>query len=359
MRERPIVFAGGGTGGHVFPGLAVATELRRRRPQQPIEWIGARGGLEEQLVPKAGIAVTALPLAGAANMGALRKIKAVWLAAAGTLRCMARFLANRPLLLVGVGGFAAGPAALAAIVLGVPTLLLEQNAFPGFTNRMLARAASAVAVSFPEAGERLGGRVVVTGNPVREEIARVPERAPATPPSVLAFGGSRGAKSLNEAWLAAAPLLAGLPLRLVLQTGPADLERVRAGFSNMPWNAEVVAFLDDMPARLADADFVVCRAGATTVAELTAAGRAAILVPFPHAASDHQRWNARALASAGAALVIDPDDLTPERLAGEVRALAGDPERIARMARAARAIARPDATARVTDLALEIAGGAA
>lgn len=373
MRERPVVIAGGGTGGHVFPGLAVAAELRRRRPERPLEWIGAQGGLEERLVASAGIPITLLPLAGAARMGLLRTLKAGALAALGTLRCAWRFATRRPALLIGVGGFASGPAALAAILLGVPTLLLEQNAFPGFTNRALARAADAVAVSFPEAEARLRGRIVVTGNPVREAIARVGERAPGDVVAVLAFGGSRGARSLTEAWIGAVPLLADLPLRLTLQTGPGDLDRARKALASArfaaaapkgaPLAPEVVAFLDDMPARLEGADLVVSRAGATTVAEVTASGRASILVPFPHAASDHQRWNARALASAGAAVVIDPDELSPERLAQAVRALATDREQLTRMAGLARGLGRPDATARVADLAEALAaprsGGAA
>jgi len=357
MSERPIVFAGGGTGGHVFPGLAVARALRERVPEHPIEWIGTAGGLEERLVPRAGFPLRVLPLAGAARRGALQKLRAAVLALAGTFRCAWRFAGRRPVLLVGVGGFASGPAVLAALLLGVPTLLLEQNAFPGATNRMLSRFADATAVAFAEAGEHLAGRVVVTGNPVRPEILAIAPRVERPVRRVLAFGGSRGAHSLNEAWCEAVPRLADLPLELTLQTGPDDHGRVVRALADAPLRCEIRPFLDDLPRRLADADLVVSRAGATTVAELTAAGRAAILVPYPHAAGDHQRANARTLAAHGAAVVIDPLELTGEHLADTVRRLVLDPARVQRMAEAARALGRRDATGRVVELALGILPG--
>lgn len=354
----PVVIAGGGTGGHVFPGIAVARELRRLRPERPIEWIGARGGMEERLVPGEGITLTLLPLAGAARLGLARKLKAGGLALLGTMRCVARFLKRRPVLLIGVGGFASGPAALAALVLGVPLLLLEQNATPGATNRWLSSRAAATAVSFEEGREKLKGRVVVTGNPVRDDIAKIEPRRRGEVREVLSFGGSRGAQSLNEAWMGAARLLEDLSLRFVIQTGPRDLERVSQALAATRLDADVRAFLDDMPARLASADLVVSRSGATTVAELTAAGRASLLVPFPFAAGDHQRANARALERAGAALMLDPDDLSAASLAARVRELVSDAARIDAMSQAARGLARPDAASRVADLALEVAGGA-
>ncbi len=353
-RERAIVIAGGGTGGHVFPGLAVARELRARRAARPVRWVGARGGFEERLVPRDGFEITLLPLGGMVGLGALRQVRSAVQAAGATLRLLARFAADRPALLIGVGGFASGPAVLAAAALGVPALLLEQNAVPGATNRWLSRLARAVAASFPESARGLSGRVVVTGNPVRDEVSAIRPRDGGPVANVLAFGGSRGARSLNDAWIGALPLLRDVPAAFVLQTGDGDAERVAAAARACGARAEVLAFLDDMPARLASADLVVARAGATTVAELTAAGRAAILVPFPHAANDHQRANARALAARGAACYVDPDELTPERLAREVRALAGDPARVQEMGTAARALGARDATRRVADLAEEL-----
>ncbi|UCF69168.1 MAG: undecaprenyldiphospho-muramoylpentapeptide beta-N-acetylglucosaminyltransferase [Acidobacteriota bacterium] len=370
--DRAIVIAGGGTGGHVFPGLAVADELRRRHPHWPLLWIGASGGVEERLVPRAQIALSVLPMAGLAGQGLARGLRASWLAASATVRLLLRFIRRRPLVLVGVGGFASGPAVLAALLLGVPTLLLEQNAIPGRTTRALARFASAVAVSFPASGDLLRGRTVLTGNPVRTEIASVPERGDRPVRRVLSFGGSRGAQALNEAWIAALGALARLPLVFTLQTGEEDLARVREAAraareagpavsekARATAHVEVLAFLDDMPRRLAEADVVVARAGATTVAELTAAGRASILVPYPFAADDHQRANARALADGGAAVVIDPDELSGERLREEIERLAHDPKRVSAIGTAARRLGRPDAARRVADLIVKLAGGAA
>lgn len=350
-----VLIAGGGTGGHVFPGLALAEELRRRQPGRQIGWIGARGGIEERLVPRAGIPLTLLTMSGLARTGSVDRVLALARAAIATLRLAARFSTRRPALVVGVGGFAAGPAVLAATMLRVPTLLLEQNAVAGVTNRSLSRFASAVAASFPESLPGLKGRVVVTGNPVRAEIAAIPERPSGPVRRVLAFGGSRGARPLNEAWALALPLLSGLPLAFTLQTGDADHALVAGAAREAGVEAEVLAFLDDMPARLAVADLVVARSGATTVAELTAAGRASILVPFPQAANDHQRANARALEARGAARVIEQRELTPERLASMVRGALEEPQTIDVMSRAARGCGVRDAAARVAALAEELA----
>lgn len=355
--ERPMIIAGGGTGGHIFPGLAVARELRRRRPERRVEWIGAKGGLEERLVPQAGLPLTLLPMRGMARRSIVQRLGAGALALVATLRLAARFLVARPALLIGVGGFASGPAVLAAAITGVPTLLLEQNAVAGSTNRFLSRAASAIAVSFPESAPRLKSRVVVTGNPVREEIAAIPPRPEGPVRSILAFGGSRGASSLNRAWIEALPLLATLPVSVTLQTGEADLSLVQEAVKGSALQVETLSFIDDLPSRLAACDLVVSRSGATTVAELTAAGRASILVPFPFAAHDHQRANARALAAVGAARVIDPEELTAHRLATEVRALVEDPAAVGAMSAAARQAGRREATRHVADLAEDLCGG--
>ncbi len=356
--ERPVVIAGGGTGGHVFPGLALAEEMRRRRPGRPVHWIGTVGGVEERLVPESGIPLTLLPLAGVARRGLLRGLSAGWLAAAATLRLVVRFARVRPALTIGVGGFASGPAVLAALLLGVPTLLLEQNAIPGRTNRALSLFTGAVAVSFAGSEAYLKGRSVLTGNPVRRSIAELAPRTRGPLRTLLSFGGSRGARALNEAWIGALPRLGGLGIAFTLQTGDHDRERVAAAAAGCGASARVEAFLDDLPERLAAADLVVARAGATTVAELTAGGVPSILVPYPYAADDHQRANARALSAAGAALVIDPDELTADRLAGAVRSLAEDPARLTKMGRSAAALGRPEAAALVADLADRLTEGA-
>lgn len=356
-RAGPVVIAGGGTGGHVFPGLAVARELRARRPDRAVEWIGAAGGFEERLAPEAGLPTLLLPLAGMARTGLWRRLRAVALAGWATLRLAVRFAMRRPALLIGVGGFASGPAVLAGAMIGTPTLLLEQNALAGATNRWLSRFVRAAAITFPESAAGLKCRAVVTGNPVRADIAAIPPRPARPVTEILGFGGSRGARALNGAWCGALPLLRDLPVHFVLQTGAHELERVTQAAASSGVRAEVLPFIDDMPARLAAADLVISRAGATTVAELTAAGRAALLVPFPFAANNHQLANARSLAAAGAAALIEQTDLTPERLASEVRALVGAPEKIAAMSRQARNLARADAAARVADLAEELLGG--
>ena len=354
-RDPYIVFAGGGTGGHLFPALVVAADLAERHPGASIVFAGSRRGLETRLVPRAGFPLRTLPISGLAGASPLRRVVAALAAAAATVRCGLWFVRRRPALLVGIGGFASGPAALAALLLRVPTMLMEQNHFPGATNRWLAPRAAAVCVPSEAARGRLGGIGIVTGNPVRPEFAGIGAAPAGARLSLLAFGGSRGARSINRAMVEALPRLAAMapPPAIVHQTGPDAHAEVSAAYAAKApeLGAEVRPFLDDMPARLAAADLVVCRAGATTLSELAAAGRPAILVPYPHAADDHQRKNAEAVAVAGAALVIDDAALTGEALASSVAALAADRSLRDRMGAAARTLARPDAAERIADVA--------
>ncbi len=346
--------AGGGTGGHLFPALAVAEELRRRHSDATIVFVGGRRGLEQRLVPLAGFELRTLPLTGI--KGASLPAKAVAAAAAGlgVLRCAAWMGRRRPRLVVGVGGYASGPAVLAARLLRLPTMVMEQNHFPGATNRFLAPRVDAVCVPSEEARRRLGNIGIVTGNPVRREFAAIGPPPGGPDLRLLVFGGSRGARSINRALTAALPALRSLkpPPSIVHQTGAEDEAWVaEAHRGYVPGRSEVRAFLDDMPARLAAADLVVCRAGATTLAELAAAGRPAILVPYPHAADDHQRLNAEAVERAGAAVVLLDRELEGERFAFLVVRLALDPERRRRMAEAARSLAKPHAASRIADVA--------
>lgn len=354
---RSVVIAGGGTGGHVFPGLALAQELLRRQPRREVQWIGACGGLEERLVPRERIPLLTLRMAGAARLGLLMKVRAVALAGWATLRLFARFLARRPALLIGVGGFASGPAVLAALLLGVPTMLLEQNAVPGATNRLLSRFVRVTAASFDASKKQLRGKVEVTGNPVRSEISAIPPFDSKSVRRVLGFGGSRGARSINRAWVEGVAHLTDLPVEFFLQTGSADKQVVEDAVIASGLKATVVEFIDDLPREMARADLLVCRAGATTVAEITAAGRAAVLIPYPFAAHDHQRANARSLAERDAAVIIDPDDLNGKVLADTLRELVGDPERVGRLAANARSLGRADATERVADVAESLISG--
>lgn len=359
-----VWFAGGGTGGHLFPALAVAETLRNERPELWIGFLGGRRGLENRLVPRAGFPLRTLPMSGLKGGGPLRVAFAAALAAAAVARCLGRFVLARPSLVVGVGGYASGPAVLAARLLGVPTMVLEQNHFPGATNRWLAPWVDRVCVPSEAARERLGGRGVVTGNPVRPEFAAVDEPPGGPTARLLVFGGSRGARSINRAMCDALPRLAALPAPpyVVHQTGEADESAVRDAYAAAyPGSLhEVHAFLDDMPQRLAAADVVLCRAGATTLAELAAAGRPAVLVPYPHAADDHQRHNADTVARAGGAVVVQDRELDGDRLAALLAVLIADPERRRAMAASQRRLARPEAARRIVDVALELlpaAGG--
>ncbi len=352
-----IVIAGGGTGGHLFPALAVADEIRRRRPDAEIVFVGGTRGLEGRLVPRAGYPLRTLPLGGLKGGSVFSRAFAVAAAALGTLRCAGFMLARRPGLAIGVGGYASGPAILAARLLGVRTMLMEQNHFPGATNRWLAPWVDAVCVPSEAARQRLGGRGILTGNPVRAEFGRIGEPPMGRSLALLVFGGSRGARSINRAMVEALPEIAAIepPPVVVHQTGADEVAPVVEAYRRARYPAfEVHPFLDDMADRIAAADLVVSRAGATTLAELAAAGRPAILVPYPHAADDHQRWNAEAVRDAGAAVVIPDAELTGVRLAREIRALAAAPDRRKAMADAARALAHPDAASRIADVALAL-----
>ena len=358
-----IVFAGGGTGGHLFPALAVADEMRLRHPSASIWFIGARRGLEQRLVPRAGYTLRSLGLSGIKGRGPVGRLVAGAAAGWAVLRCLFWLLAARPDLVIGVGGYASGPAVLAATLLRLKTMVMEQNHYPGATNRWLAPRVDEVCVPSDAARERLGGRGVVTGNPVRSEFTRIGEPTLGPVPSVLVFGGSRGAHSINVAMGQAVERLArtDAPPRICHQTGAEDESSVIEAYRGYPEERrEVLAFIDDMPARLAAADLVVCRAGASTLSELAAAGRAAILVPYPHAADDHQRHNAETMQSAGAAVVLRDAELDGERLAQRIVELTGDRDRLRAMGRAARQLGRPRATSAIAGVAEAlIAGGSA
>lgn len=359
-KQPKIILAGGGTGGHLFPALAVADELRRRHAEAEILFVGGRRGIENRLVPRHGYRLRTLPLSGLKGASVMHRVVAAASAGLAVVRCAAWNLGDRPDLVIGVGGYASGPAVLAARLLWVRTMILEQNHFPGATNRWLAPWVDAVCVPSDAARRRLRGRGIVTGNPVRPEFAAIGEPPGGRELSLLVFGGSRGARSINRAMMEALPGLAALdpPPRVVHQTGEENLEDVTQAYvERAPGRFEVHAFLDDLPARLAAADLVICRAGATTLAELAAAGRPAILVPYPHAADDHQRLNAEAVADAGAAVVVRDRDLSGAHLADLVRTLAEDPARRRRMAEAARRLAHLDAASRIADIASALLAG--
>jgi UDP-N-acetylglucosamine--N-acetylmuramyl-(pentapeptide) pyrophosphoryl-undecaprenol N-acetylglucosamine transferase len=351
-----ILIAAGGTGGHIYPGVAVADELRRRDPATRVVFVGTPRGLESRLVPRAGYELQLLPILPLNGVGLLRMLEGL-LALPWALFKAARLVAAlRPQAVLGVGGYAGGPVVLMAALMGYPTVVLEPNAHPGFTNRVLKPFVRHAACSYESTRAVFGAKGVVTGNPVRGGFASIARKIHALPHRLLVFGGSQGSRILNRALVAALPHLPGADrLRIVHQTGEAMRDEVAAAYAQAGRAAEVTAFLDDMERRVADADLVVCRSGATTCAELTAAGRASVLIPFAQAADDHQRSNARTLEAAGAARMVEEKDLTGESLAAAIQDALASPERLLAMAEAARALARADAAAHVADL---LTGGA-
>jgi UDP-N-acetylglucosamine--N-acetylmuramyl-(pentapeptide) pyrophosphoryl-undecaprenol N-acetylglucosamine transferase len=348
---RTILIAAGGTGGHLFPGIAVADELKARDPETRVVFVGTPRGLESRLVPKAGYELEMLPILPLNGVGPVRMLKGVLALPWAMLKAVQLVRHLRPEAVLGVGGYAGGPIVLVAALLRIPTVVLEPNAKPGFTNRVLKPFVRHAACSYEETRRLVGSKGVVTGNPVRGGFAKLAPKWHVPPLTLLAFGGSQGARVINQTLTAALPLLPGPDkLRIVHQTGPASRDEVATNYNAAGRKAEVLPFLDDMETRFAQADLVLCRSGATTAAELAAAGKASVLIPFARAADDHQRENARALEAAGAARMIEEKDLTPERLATVLTEVLGDAARLTAMEEAARKLARPDAAARVADL---------
>ncbi|MDT4969604.1 MAG: UDP-N-acetylglucosamine--N-acetylmuramyl-(pentapeptide) pyrophosphoryl-undecaprenol [Acidobacteriota bacterium] len=350
-----VLIAAGGTGGHIYPGIAIATEVIRRDLGATIRFVGTARGLETRLVPKAGFELSLIESAGLKNVGAVARLRGLLLLPKSFLAARRLIREFRPDIVVGAGGYVSGPVLMTAALLHVPTLVMESNALPGFTNRRLARYVDKAAVTFEQALSHFRGKGVVTGNPVRREFFEIPRKArdPARV-SVLIFGGSQGARAINSSMIDALPLLDAYRERMIVthQTGEADFEKVRAAYLDAGWGerVDVRRYIDNMVDSFTGADLVICRAGATTTAELVAAGKAAIMIPFPQAADDHQRKNAEALQSAGAARMILQPELTGERLAREIAALLKAPAEIDSMEEASRKLARGDAAAATVDL---------
>jgi UDP-N-acetylglucosamine--N-acetylmuramyl-(pentapeptide) pyrophosphoryl-undecaprenol N-acetylglucosamine transferase len=353
-----VLIAGGGTGGHLYPGIAVARELKRRDAATEVRFVGTAQGIEARVVPREGFPLDLIRVAGLkgkSRADRLRGLLLLPLAALDAWRVISRVA---PDVVVGVGGFASGPVLALAAARRRPTMLLEQNAQPGLTNRLLAPLVRAAAVNFEEALRFFPRTGFVAGNPVRPEFFQAsPKEAndrtgmPHDAARVLIFGGSQGAHAINVAMVEAAARLAATGLRLAIthQTGERDVDLVRAAYERAGLEARVEAFIYQIDGEMKAADLVICRAGATTLAELTAAGRPAILVPLPTATDDHQRKNAEVLRRAGAARVVEERELDGERLAAEVSALVADAAARARMSGAARRLARPDAAERIAD----------
>ncbi|HEX9445326.1 MAG TPA: undecaprenyldiphospho-muramoylpentapeptide beta-N-acetylglucosaminyltransferase [Candidatus Binatia bacterium] len=353
-----VIVAGGGTGGHLFPGLAVAHEFKKRDPMTEILFVGTALGIESRAVPAAGFPLETIPVRGLKGRGLTGLAQGAYGIPASIFRSLGILRRFRPDCVVGVGGYASGPLLLAAKLKGIRSAVMEQNLRPGLTNRVLGKIVDRVFTAY-EASARWfpRGRVVETGNPVRWRT--LPHVAKDAKFTLLIFGGSQGARRVNQC---AVEMLKNLrdmqsALRVVHQTGAADLEWVRTAYRDLPLEAEVMPFIEKMDEAYARADLVLCRAGAATIAELTVFGKPAILVPYPYAAYDHQRLNAEALRDRGAAEMILDRELDGGRLAALVGALYRDRARLAAMAGAARRLGRPEAAEKIVDACYALVQG--
>jgi UDP-N-acetylglucosamine--N-acetylmuramyl-(pentapeptide) pyrophosphoryl-undecaprenol N-acetylglucosamine transferase len=348
MRYLRVLIAGGGTGGHVIPALAIGRELVARYDAE-LRFVGTERGIETRLVPEAGFRLELIHVGQLKNVSLKTKFNTLMDLPRGILRCIELLRSFQPDVVVGVGGYASGPAMLAAILLRVPAVAYEPNAVPGLANKLVGRFVSAAAVNFPETAKYFR-HAEVTGVPVRQEIFEVPPKHNG-PPRLLIFAGSQGARVFNEMMpQVVRDLLAAVPgLTIVHQAGARHAESTQAAYAASgadPSRWKVCAFLDDMPAQYAAADLVLCRSG-STVAELAAAGRPALLVPFPAAADDHQRKNAEVLAKAGAAVMRTEAGLTPDDLKTELVELLLDPARLDEMSARAKSMAKPGAVEKI------------
>jgi UDP-N-acetylglucosamine--N-acetylmuramyl-(pentapeptide) pyrophosphoryl-undecaprenol N-acetylglucosamine transferase len=357
--NRPILVMAGGTGGHVYPALAVANALQQR--SQDVVWLGTHRGLESRVVPAAGIDIEWVSVKGLRRKGLAAVLVAPFQLAWALLQSLGVILRRRPAAVLGMGGFVSGPGGLAALLTGRPLVIHEQNAAAGLTNRLLARLARVVLQAFPGSFNSSVGAETV-GNPVREDIAAVAPPAAryasrTGPLRLLVLGGSQGALALNRTVPAALALLPEAQRPVVRhQCGSRTLDIAREAYAAAGADAELLPFIDDMAAAYSWADLVVCRAGALTVAELCAVGLPALFVPFPGAVDDHQTANARPMADAGAAVIIDQSMLSPEVLAGQLREWLSDRQALEAKAERAHGLDKPDALSRITQLCLEQAG---
>jgi UDP-N-acetylglucosamine--N-acetylmuramyl-(pentapeptide) pyrophosphoryl-undecaprenol N-acetylglucosamine transferase len=349
-----LLIAGGGTGGHLFPGVAVAEELRARDPDAAIQFVGTRRGIEARVLPDLGWDLQVIEVSGLKTVGVLGAIRGLFRLPRALWQARKVVKAFKPDAVIGVGGYASGPVVLMARLRGIPTAICEQNSIPGLTNKILGRLVRAVFLSFAESRRFFKAKKVhLTGNPVRREL--VQKLLSAAPPAgervhVLVSGGSLGAVAVNElAAKALIELARTIPLTITHQTGEKDLEVTTKRYADAGITADCRAFIKDMASTYLAADLVIGRAGATTVAELAIAGKPAVFIPYPFAADNHQELNAREMAAKGAALSFKQSELTPDKLAAALRPLLTDPSRRAEMGAAMKSLARPQAAAAVVD----------
>lgn len=353
-----LLIAAGGTGGHIYPGIAVARELLRRDASSEVLFVGTARGLETKIVPENGFQLALINSAGLKSVGLGGKIKGLSILPRSFFEARRLLKDFKPDVVVGAGGYVSGPVLLMASMMRIPTLIMDSNALPGFTNRRLARFVDKAALTFAEALPFFGGKGVVTGNPVRKDFFDIPKREREGTLNLLIFGGSQGARAINKAMVEALGHLNGSKekIRITHQTGESDYETISRAYEDASWkNANVRPYISDMVGQFRETDLIICRAGATTCAEIAAAGKAAIMVPLPTAADDHQRRNAEALRNAGAVRMILQKDLTGEALAIEIDKMAASPETIDAMENAAKKLAKADAAEATVDIIEELA----
>ncbi len=354
-----VIIAAGGTGGHIYPGIAVAKEILRRDQDSKILFVGTSRGLETKIVPANDFELALINSAGLKNVGFAGQLKGLFVLPKSFLEARRVIKNFQPDIVIGAGGYVSGPVLLMASLMRVPTLVMDSNALPGFTNRRLAPFVTKAALTFEEAVPFFGKKGIVTGNPVRKEFFEIEAKQRGAQTNLLIFGGSQGARAINNAMVEALEKLPHDSLKITHQTGESDFELIRelynrAGFGDV---AEVKPYISNMVEEFAKSDLIICRAGATSCAEIAAAGRAAILIPLPTAADDHQRKNAEAFERAGAAKMILQKDLNAEILANAIADLINAPEKISAMEIAAKNLARKDAAEATVNLIEKLKSG--
>lgn len=355
-----VLIAAGGTGGHIYPGIAVAKEIMRRDSNSEVLFVGTARGLETKIVPAGGFGLSLINSAGLKNVGFWGKLKGLFILPKSFLEARSLIKSFKPDAVVGAGGYVSGPVLLTASLMRVPTLVMDSNALPGFTNRRLARFVDKAALTFAEALPYFGKKGVVTGNPVRREFFDIQPKERGEKINLLIFGGSQGARAINNAMADALEYLQSFKdkLRITHQTGEFDVEKIAEFYKRAQMEtANVKPYISNMVDEFEKSDLIICRAGATTCAEIAAAGKAAIMIPLPTAADDHQRKNAEALQAAGAALVLLQRDLNGESLANEIIGLINSPEKIADMEQSAKSLGRRDAAEATVDIIESLAKG--
>ena len=354
-----VLFAGGGTGGHVYMGIAVAAELKRLDPGTEVFFAGSESGIETRIIPELGYRLETIKIGGLKNVGLVRTALTLLqlpLALFKSIGIVRRF---SPSIIISVGGYSAGPLGLAGRLLRIPVMLIEPNAYPGFTNRLLSGMAQGSALAWDECGELLKGRKRITGIPIRPEFHKIPmtdaETRKNQPLRLLIFGGSQGSRPINRLVVEALPFLASSGFSIIHQTGPRDITEVKDGYVRAGWkDAEVTEYINDMPEKFRWCDLILSRAGACTVAEVAAAGRASILIPFPQAADNHQEKNALAMTRRQASICLIQSELTGEKLAEQLNTLAGQGDLLQSMGLKAKELARPDSCKKIIEFMEEL-----